>query len=82
MRALAKMFRLHEDLPRLQAMRETLVAVWCIFDSDGSESIEKDDFQTYLPGFEPVICFLACLPVLKPVLLFLVCLSGTQTSQG
>lgn len=43
-RALIKTFKLSEDLNSVSQMREILDATWCIFDSDGSGSVEMNEF--------------------------------------
>ena len=43
-RALVHTLDLGKDLNRLQAVRDCVEAVWPIFDTDGSGTIEKDEF--------------------------------------
>ena len=43
-RGLIQTFRFGHDPQRMQAIKQTVQAVWCIFDNDGSGSIEKDEF--------------------------------------
>lgn len=43
-RALMKTFQLRGDLPQVQTMRETLEAVWALFDVDGSNEIDIQEF--------------------------------------
>merc|ERR1711862_111403 len=43
-RALIKTFGIGNNLARQQNMRGALDAVWCIFDEDGSGSIEQGEF--------------------------------------
>ena len=47
-RALIKTFKMSEDHARMNAMRDIVGAVWAVFDSDGSGSIEIDEFTA--PG--------------------------------
>lgn len=43
-RALLKTLKLTHDQAQVQKMRSAIEAVWCIFDDDGSGSIERDEF--------------------------------------
>jgi len=43
-RALLKTFRMTSDQQRVQMMRNTIDAVWPIFDDDGSGTIEREEF--------------------------------------
>ena len=43
-RALIKSFKLSESIEKVNMMRETVDAVWPIFDTDGSGEIEVAEF--------------------------------------
>ena len=43
-RALLKTLQVTHDPVAVTQMRGTIDAVWCIFDDDGSGSIERDEF--------------------------------------
>jgi len=43
-RALAKTLGLSTSPARVQQMRSTVDAIWAVFDADGSQSIERDEF--------------------------------------
>lgn len=55
MRALVQTLRLGQDFERLEAVRNTVDAVWPIFDTDGSGTIEKDEFLTPNDGLADMI---------------------------
>ena len=44
LRALVHTFKLGKDYERLQTIRSTLDAIWPMFDTDGSGSIEMEEF--------------------------------------
>merc|ERR1712046_241061 len=44
LRALVHTFRLEQDYGRVRTMRECIDNMWCLFDDDGSGSIEMDEF--------------------------------------
>lgn len=54
-RALIKTLKLSQDQERVQQMRATVDAIWPIFDSDGSGSIERDEFMLPRDGLADMI---------------------------
>lgn len=43
-RALVKTLNLSSDLHQVRSMQDTVKSIWCIFDSDGNGTIERDEF--------------------------------------
>jgi len=43
-RALSKTFKLSHDLARVRTIRETVAAVWMMFDTDGGGGIDREEF--------------------------------------
>jgi len=43
-RGLIKSFRLSEDLLKVEELKATVGAIWCVFDSDGSGEIDQGEF--------------------------------------
>jgi hypothetical protein len=77
-RALLKTLKLTSDQGRVRQMRETIGAVWPIFDTDGSGTIDRDEFLrcqpspagTIPPESASAACLLpcpSCCTILVPV---------------
>ena len=54
-RALLKTLGLTSDQPRVQQMRATIDAIWPIFDTDGNNSIDREEFLAPNEGLADTI---------------------------